>query len=640
MKKLYILFLLSILLMMQSCDYLDIVPDETATNEDVWEDKQSARNFLYSCYSYMPNPTDGAASLDFMTGDEVVTAFEREVFANFPQGNFTAMHPMISYWNTLYNGIRQCYMLKENLNKVPNVADIYDDYIAQADFLIGYYHMLLMRCYGPIIIVSEVIDVNTDPSQYQAREPLSVCVQFITEQFNKAASVLPEKRTNPLEVGLATSVAAKALKAYTLMYYASPLFNGNQILASQLINNDGNALLENAEDRTRWIVARDAYKEAIHAADQAGYRLFDIQAMSQKEFENPYPENKQIRLMRSNLTTIAKYNPEEIWTLNKDEGLYGLQKKSLPYTTGGCYNGISPTLAMINRFYTRNGLPYDVDPETRDYNRFDLVSLNNTNNIVKFVYPDTVSSIIAEVGKKTSLLNLNREPRYYAWVAFQGGFYEVTNDTYNPGYAPKTGMQKYNNHQLIGDFLPGGATQSIWVCPGGFLNKKGVNPDNIVSSNKVVLKKYPFPLIRLAELYLGYAECCVEVGRPEDINEAKYYLNQIRHRAGIPDVDESWNRVGGITGNEHLRDIIRNERQIELYLECQNFWDMRRWLLAKDAFGVSPHGLNSSATTLEEYSKETELTQIVRSFKDAHWLLPIPATDSNNNHNLIQNPGY
>lgn len=130
-----------------------------------------------------------------------------------------------------------------------------------------------MRCYGPVIVVRKVVDVNTEPTQYQSRETLDECVKFITGQMDLAAETLPVKRTNPQEVGLATSVAAKALKAYALMYYASPLFNGNEKLAAQLVNPDGTALLETAEDRSRWTAARDAYLEAITLAEQAGYRL-------------------------------------------------------------------------------------------------------------------------------------------------------------------------------------------------------------------------------------------------------------------------------------------------------------------------------------------------------------------------------
>lgn len=644
MKNIFLLLLFAAL-GMTSCNYLDIVPDETANAEDAWKDQDAARRYLYSCYSYMPTPISGDASLDFMTGDEVVTAFEHETFANFPKGNFTAVNPVISYWNTLYNGIRQCYMLKDNLSKVPNNEAYYNDYIAQADFLIGYYHLLLMRCYGPVIVVRKVVDVNTEPTQYQSRETLDECVKFITGQMDLAAETLPVKRTNPQEVGLATSVAAKALKAYALMYYASPLFNGNEKLAAQLVNPDGTALLETAEDRSRWTAARDAYLEAITLAEQAGYRLFDMEAMKGKQMNNPYPKNEQIRLMRANEVTIVKYNPENIWTINKDEGPYGLQKKSMPFVETVCYNGVSPTLAMVSRFYTRNGLPYDVDPETKGQNGFDVVPMDESNNKVRFVYPDTVEAVVVEPGMKTSRMNLDREPRYYAWIAFQGSFYEVTNDSYKPGYSNGTGtaMQKYDNSQLVADFLPGGSTgvqPGNNYSPSGFLNKKGVHPDNNIAKNKATLYKYPFPLIRLAELYLGYAECCAEVGTAEDVNNAKQYLNRVRHRAGIPGVDESWNRVGGVKDAAHLRDIIRNERQVELYLECQNFWDMRRWLLAKDAFGIVPHGMNKDAQTIEDFSKDTELTTVIRSFTDAHWLLPIPATDINNNHNVIQNPGY
>ena len=107
----------------------------------------------------MPTPNAGPTSLDFLTGDEVVTAFEHETFAAFPKGNYSASNPVISYWNTLYQGIRQCYMFQDELNKGGNFHGLEDkdrnDYKAQVTFLIGYYHFLLSRCFGPIIVVRQ-----------------------------------------------------------------------------------------------------------------------------------------------------------------------------------------------------------------------------------------------------------------------------------------------------------------------------------------------------------------------------------------------------------------------------------------------------------------------------------------------------
>lgn len=643
MKKLYIYtFLLFVAFNFVACDYLDIVPDEIDKEEDAYKDIEAARGYLYSCYGYMPTPNYTQESLDLMTGDEVVTAFEHETFAKFPQGNFTAGAPVISYWNDLFSGIRQCYKFRNVLDKVPGLdAATKQEYIGETDFLIGYYHMLLMRCYGPIIIVREEIDINTNPNDYQGRESLDACVQFITQKFDDAVPNLPATRSGKY-VGRATSVAAKALKAYTLMYYASPLFNGNQELASQLKNIDGADLLSATYDAERWVNAKNAYLDAITAAETAGHALYTEE---NPKMENIYPRNDTLRVLRANEITAIKYNKEEIWTKYHDEDAYGLQKKSMPYVDEVNYNGVAPTLAMLQRFYTRNGLPYDVDPETKDKNEFDVVSLTENNAIVEFVGGSR--DTIAEIGQKTSQINLNREPRYYAWIAFHNGFYEVTNASENGGFSPDRYPQyyessrKYKGYKIITDFLKNGncgrnrTTQKNY-SPTGFLNKKGVHPDNEISNNNATWKKYPFPLIRLAELYLGYAECAAECG---DVSEAKKYVNKVRERAGIPDVDTSWRKVGITPDAAKMVEIVRQERQIELYLECQNFWDMRRWKLAKKYFDVQPEGMNVDGEDVVTFSQKFAVP-VVRNFRDYHWLLPIPSKDVDNNHNLVQNPGY
>lgn len=76
---------------------------------------------------------------------------------------------------------------------------------------------------------------------------------------------------------------------------------------------------------------------------------------------------------------------------------------------------------------------------------------------------------------------------------------------------------------------------------------------------------YPWPVIRLADLYLGYAEACVEVN---DLETAKTYLNKVRERAGIPDVETSWSGIAALT-QDKMRDIVRQERMVELYLEIR-----------------------------------------------------------------------
>ena len=613
------------------CNYLDIIPDERADEADAYKDVEAARRFLYSCYAYMPTPNHYTNSLDFMTGDEVVTAFEHETFANFPKGNFTAANTVISYWNDLYGGIRQSYKLMKNLDRVPGIDQYKEEFIAELNFLIGYYHMLLMRCYGPIIVVREEVDVNTNPENYLGRSHMDETVKFICDQFDLAinSTALPNRRTG-IDTGRATRIAAMALKAYTLMYYASPLFNGNATLSEQLRNVDGSELVSPTEDRKRWETARDAYKIALDAAVAEGYSLFGT---SDQTFTNKFPENPTLRALRSNLVTRVKYNNEEIWTKAGDEGIYGLQKKSMPFIDQQNYNGVAPTMNMVRRFYTKNGLPYNVDPETKDMNEFEVVSLNDANSTVEFA--DGSSAVIAKSGFKTSRLNLDREPRFYAWVAFHNGFYEVTNASYNAGY---TGMVE--NQELVTSFLKTGncgrKDRNNNYSPTGFLNKKGIHPDNECGKGSISYRTYPWPIIRLAELYLGYAECLAECG---DVQGAMNALNPVRTRAGIPTVEDSWAKVGIKPDAAKMVEIVRQERQIELYLENHNFWDMRRWLLADKYFGHKHTGMDITKDNIEEFSKETEVP-FLREFRAHHWLLPIPAQDINNNHNVVQNPGY
>ena len=168
MKKIYrILFLLVALIGYSSCNYLDIVPDETTTDEDTYADKDAVRDYLYSCYAYLPQCNISSGSLDQMTGDEVITAFEHETFAGFPKGNYSAATPVISYWDTFFQGIRQCYMLLERIDKVADLRnDLKVDYKAQTKFLIAYYHYLMARCYGPTLLIKETPSITNPVEEY------------------------------------------------------------------------------------------------------------------------------------------------------------------------------------------------------------------------------------------------------------------------------------------------------------------------------------------------------------------------------------------------------------------------------------------------------------------------------------------
>ncbi len=630
----YTLLLLISVLFIGSCDYLDIVPDEKPTEEDAFEDLLALQRYMYSCYAYLPQSNNGSGSLDFMTGDEVVTAFEHETFAAFPKGNYTSARPVISYWDTIFSGIKQCYRLINNIDKVPGVtSEIRKDYIAQANFLIAYYHFLMIRCYGPVIIIDSEPDMLTPPAHYKSRSKLDDCVQFTVDLFDKAADNLPSDRP-VVEYGLATNVAAKSLKAKLLTYVASPLFNGNSEFYANFKSKTGELLMPLAYDENKWVIAKAALKEAINLAHEEGHALYENDEYNAGNLEPVDPIQHRLR---NNI--IEAGNTEIIWAETRNAGPYSLQNKSVPYADGGsAWNGVAPTMAMLERFYTKNGLPLSEDPEYIEDEKFKVVTIGEE-------YEN-----MADVGNRTFKFNLDREPRFYAWIAFQGGFYEImsaeTNGIYNNDPSYKKYSSKRGKAKLVCDFVLGGNCSRGTVgklrnnnySPTGYLNKKGVNPAYIKKKTGAQGPiEHPWPIIRLADLYLLYAEACVETN---DLDVAKEYLNKVRVRAGIPTVEESWAIAGKSLTKDKMREVVRQERMIEFYLENQNFWDFRRWLIAEQYFNVKAKGMNITAGSLEDFAKETEVVFERKFSAPTQYLLPLPQGDINKNEKLVNNPGY
>ncbi|MDR2026593.1 MAG: RagB/SusD family nutrient uptake outer membrane protein [Prevotellaceae bacterium] len=620
MKKIFYFLLLSGLTFTYSCKYLDIVPDEIPTENDAFKDRKAAERFLYSCYSYLPNPRADVNSIDLYTADEIVSPFEHETFANFPKGNYTSVNPVISYWNTLFQGIRQCYIMLDNVDGVPGLGDSEKTvYKAEATFLIAYYHFLLLKCYGPTILIKSTPSLDMAVSDYPAREPYDDCVEWISGKFDESIETGLIDRHTGSAYGRATSVAAKAIKARMLLYAASPLFNGGQSSVAGTDNlsaspeyasfktADGIPLINHTYDPSKWQIAAEACSTAIAAADAIRMKLYDNGEVAQNQ---PEPEDPTERKLR--MTICDRETPEIIWASTRTESSYALQNKSTPFDPDRdwSWNGIAPTLTMLESFYTSRGLPIDEDPAFDYANRFgtQTVSDRHTNG-------------------KTSILNIDREPRFYAWIAYHNGYYEVQRSS---------GVYKYQTKFMQNDGC-GIKTRVNNYSPTGYLNKKGVHPLYAQGSGGGGLVQYAWPVIRLGELYLNYAEALIETGDAASLETAKTYINKIRNRAGIPDIEDSWANV--TLDQNKLRQIVRQERTVELYLENHRFWDVRRWLLGKKYFDVQPRGLNIRANGDDFFTPQQ--VEVVRKFNvPAHYLMPIPGSDIDKNPKIIQNPGY
>src|SRR5690606_26359058 len=115
---------------------------------------------------------------------------------------------------------------------------------------------------------------------------------------------------------------------------------------------------------------------------------------------------------------------------------------------------------------------------------------------------------------------------------------------------------------------------------------------------------YQFPLLRLADLYLLYAEALNEVKSQPD-EEVWYWIDQIREKAGLKGVIESWQYAAlnpdAPKNKTEMRKIIRKERLIELAFEGQRFWDVRRWKIAEQFWNLKPTSWSDSRISEEFY---------------------------------------
>ena len=167
-------------------------------------------------------------------------------------------------------------------------------------------------------------------------------------------------------------------------------------------------------------------------------------------------------------------------------------------------------------------------------------------------------------------------------------------------------------------------------------------------------QEVPWNYIRLAELYLIYAEACIELNQ---LDEAASKLNELRARIAMPDVKTTLTTRGDAYTQESMRAFLRNERRVELAFEESRYYDIRRWMIAplvmnKKLTGISVLGqlkpgvdgalpyrydetkYNYTWTVADFTSREN------RNWQDKMYFAPITRDELKRNDKLINNPGY
>ncbi|WP_293742456.1 RagB/SusD family nutrient uptake outer membrane protein [uncultured Pedobacter sp.] len=632
-RKYTFLLLLLLALFCSSCkkSYLDVVPDNIATIDNAFTAKNEAEKYLFTLYGYLPAQSNPQYNPGLIAGDEIWMDFPAlrfdDVVLRIARGEQNTVSPRANYMEgyngvpSMYKAIRDCNIFIENISntsKVPDLdADLRRRWIGEAQFLKAFYHFILLRSYGPVPIIDKNISVDAPISEIRVkRQPVDAVVDYISLLLDTAAKKLPLTILNKTtELGRITQPVALSMKARLLTMAASPLFNGNSDYNS-FKDKDGVALFNPSYDPQKWKKAADACKAAIDICNSANIKLYTFPAQLV-----PLSATTTTEMSFRNAVSES-WNSELIWGLTTNNNTNLIQSISAGQydpanATKAAYNiQLGPTLKMAKLFYTKNGVPIGED-KTLDFSKIEVLRTGTHDERFD----------IAE-NYQTARLNFDREPRFYASLGFDGGVWYMAN---SPSLSDEN---TWHLESKVGQY---GATSANPIT--GYYMKKLLNWHFEWSNYQ--FQNYAWPEMRLADLYLLYAEALNEFQGPTaDVYE---YVNRIRARSGLQTVQTAWSNFSTnptkFTTKEGMRLIIQQERGIELSFEGQRYWDLLRWKKAGQELNGNITGWDIRQTDADLYYRET-------TFYSRHFIVPrdyLTPIQENNllvNENLVQNPNW
>lgn len=352
-----------------------------------------------------------------------------------------------------------------------------------------------------------------------------------------------------------------------------------KFIVDELEEASNNLPREYSVEADKWRISRGAcyamqaqlylftgkYAEAAAAAK----RVIDLKVY--ELYKHPTDPDKSYQHL---FTYDGQNNKERVlWTLKANRQIL---RRLAPNGLSAGQSGLSPTASLVNAYETLDGYTLDELPAAE---RAEYIKNPNYNN--------------------------NRDPRLKMTIWCPNEDFE--------GYVPdpwSDGKDKL------------GATSSTQT--GYWMKKWLTRRDEATAAESGSLD---FANIRYAEVLLIYVEGLIESGEWKHADVTRY-LNMIRNRAGMPDVDET-----RYNSQEKLRELVRRERRVELAFEGQRLLDIRRWRIGEQVLNGPVYGAvrpGSDAPLLVEN----------RVFSDRDYYWPIPIAEINANANMTQNPGW
>ncbi len=593
--------------MVAACDsFLDKAPEENTSIEQTFAERAYAERWLYNIYSGIPiemNFHENVQKNPFVGGSDEMEITSGVAWSNLINNSSISEASNFDVWGNTAIFTRRCNLFLENIHLTPLSAQEAMEWTGEVYFLRALFNFMAVRMYGPIPKYDHSLSIETDFTTIE-RATFQECVDFIVEDCDSAIAMLPA-RQQPNLYGRATAAAAYALKARVLLYAASPLYNGNPDY-NGLVNSAGEKLFPDYS-RERWQLAADAAKECIDYCEgrlpgtRAEYRLYEAAS------GDPVDSHKQLFL--------SNWNSEVIYANNVGNNL-DFEKCVNPPSENGL-SQYAPTQQMVDAYRMSDGsLPFAMDNRGQvEYSEAGEPAVNTLSGYteVGFVSQnDPAGNYVSG----TSNMYVGREPRFYAHINFSGGVWK------------SRALEMWNTGK------DGASVAGANLSKTGYLMRKYADEGSNTASATPVLSNRSWVWFRLGEIYLNYAEALNEA---KDVVDADVYtyLNKIRVRGGIPEIT-------GALSSDEMRQLIRQERRVELAFEAHRFFDVRRWKIAEytDAGPIHGMNINAGSSLADPAFYQRTLVEERRFITPRNYLFPIWRVEREKDPALLQNPGY
>lgn len=597
-------------MLLTACDDMFEPADENTKQLDAMVQES---NYVYGLLIYGYNRLSDAYTTTTQTDvatDDAVSNVTSNTYTQMATGTWTAENNPMTRWNALKDGIQYVNLFLKYVDKVnwaPSAASkqqMFIDRLTGEAFglrAIFYYHLLQAHAgyaddgvlYG-VPLLTEPEDGGSDYNQ--PRAPFADCVRQIFADCDKAMELLP---ADYADIDDAEAIPQKyidlgaQLAGYNLVF-------GN--MAKNLVSGKVAAAIK---AQTALLAASPAFRDQSGVSSEEAAQIC-ASILKGVEFD---PEGNIWYKNAEKLSSSKNYMPEIVWRANWTSQDASQELSNFPPSLYGS-GSVNPSQNLVDAFPMRNGYP---------------ITDSRSNYDPQDPYTD-------------------RDPRLADDVIYNGTVFKsvvIVTGTYETSTEGKGHDDNINNP----------TTSSTRT---GYYMKKLLRPDAGPSASSSSASQQPhiFPRIRYTELFLAYAETANEAWGPKvdgaGLGLSAYdVIKQIRERAGIGK-DDNGDPVGDPYLDEcaadqaKMRELIRNERRIELCFENKRFWDLRRWMLPLDEWvkGVQIDKIDETKDPTPDNLTYTILNVEERKYEPFQNFGPIPNSEILLWSNLKQNAGW